>query len=177
LQARTLVPAPAGQTDRLIRDLAEHDIDRMRTDVVMIMTMTANEPHTPGRRRRLHRAHPRLTPLAFELLVEETLDALPPWVQGRLAEVAVVVDAEPPAHEDPHLLGLYTGPTLFAEPSLAAPPLIRIFQGPHERMCRTRRELRREVAETVLHEIAHRFGLDEGDIARLGSLRLPERRE
>lgn len=140
------------------------------------MTMET-KPHTRRRRRYLRRGRPRLTPLDFELLVQETLEALPPWVQERLAEVAVVVEAEPPAHEGPDLLGLYSGPTLFENPSMAAPPLIRIFQGPHERACRTRRELRREVVETILHEIAHHFGFDETDIARLGPLCLPERPE
>jgi predicted Zn-dependent protease with MMP-like domain len=91
--------------------------------------------------------------------------------------VVVVLSAEPPAGEDRTLLGLYTGPTLFGEGSLVAPPLIRIFQGPHERSCRTRSELRCEVAETVLHEIAHHFGLEESDLDRLGPLRLPERQE
>jgi predicted Zn-dependent protease with MMP-like domain len=118
-----------------------------------------------------------LTPPDFDLLVQETLDALPSWVQERLAEVAVVVEAEPPAHENPDLLGLYSGPTLFEDPSLAAPPLIRIFQGPHERACRTHRDLRREVIETILHEIAHHFGFDETDVACLGPLCLPERPE
>jgi predicted Zn-dependent protease with MMP-like domain len=126
----------------------------------------------PLRRARLH-----LAPQAFDRLVQEALDALPPWVQDRLAAVAVVVEAEPPAEEDPDLLGLYTGPTLFEEGSCTAPPMIRIFQRPHERLCRTRAELRREVAETVLHEIAHHFGLNERDLDRLGPLRLPERQE
>ena len=134
---------------------------------------------TSARRRRGHlrRARPRLTPLDFEELVQETLEALPPWVRERLAEVAVVVEAEPSPYDDPDLLGVYSGPTLFEDPSLAAPPLIRIFQGPHERACRTRRELRREVVETILHEIAHHFGFDEADIACLGPLCLPERSE
>ena len=127
--------------------------------------------------RHLRRARLRFTPQAFDRLVEEALDALPPWVQEQLAAVAVVVETEPPADEDRTLLGLYSGPTLFEESSLAAPPLIRIFQGPHERLCRTRGELRREVAETVLHEIAHHFGLEESDLDRLGPLRLPERQE
>jgi predicted Zn-dependent protease with MMP-like domain len=55
--------------------------------------------------------------------------------------------------------------------------MIRIFHGPHERLCRTRAELRREVAETVLHEIARHFGLEESDLDRLGPLHLPERQE
>ena len=127
--------------------------------------------------RRLRRARLHLTPQAFDRLVPEALDALPTWVQDRLAAVAVVVEAEPPADEDRTLLGLYTGPTLFEEIPCAAPAMIHIFQGPHERSCRTRSELRREVTETVLHEIAHHFGLDEGDLDRLGPLRLPERPE
>lgn len=128
-------------------------------------------------RRRIPRtrAATRLTPLAFDGLVRATLDALPPWVQERLHGVTIAVEEEPPADEDPDLLGLYVGDSLREETPFALPPMVLIFQGPHERLCRTPAELRREVAETVLHEIAHHFGLEEGAIAALGPLRLPPR--
>jgi predicted Zn-dependent protease with MMP-like domain len=106
-------------------------------------------------------------------LVREALDALPPWVQERLLDVAVMVEDEPPPGEDPNLLGLYDGASLGEESPFAAPPLVYIFQGPHQRVCRTAQQLRREVAETVLHEIAHHFGLNEAQIEAFGPLRLP----
>ena len=119
------------------------------------------------------RGEPRLAPRRFDSLVREALDALPPWVRERLRDVTVAVEDEPPTGEDPDLLGLYVGDSLREETPYAAPPMVLIFQGPHERVCRTRAELRREVAETVLHEIAHRLGMEEREIEALGPLRLP----
>lgn len=125
------------------------------------------------RARRLAPRTLHLPRQRFDDLVREALDALPPWVQERLEGVAVVVEDEPPSEEDPDLLGLYDGAGIAEESPFAAPPLVRIFQGPHQRLCRTSRQLRREVAETVLHEIAHHFGLDEAQVEALGPLRLP----
>jgi predicted Zn-dependent protease with MMP-like domain len=62
------------------------------------------------------------------------------------------------------LLGLYQGRPLAQRSvfeSFAMPDKITIYQGPHERMSRTREELEQMVAETVWHEIAHHFGMDE----------------
>ncbi len=115
----------------------------------------------------------RLEARRFDNLVQEALDALPPWVRERLRDVTVAVEDEPPPGEDPDLLGLYVGDSLLEETPYAAPPMVLIFQGPHERICRTRAELRREVAETVLHEIAHRLGMEEREVEELGPLRLP----
>jgi len=125
-------------------------------------------------RRRVVRAHelPRLSPRRFDSLVREALDALPPWVRERLRDVTVAVEDEPPLGEHPDLLGLYVGDSLRDETPFAAPPMVLIFQGPHERVCRTRAELRREVADTVLHEIAHHFGMEEREIEALGPLQL-----
>ncbi len=129
------------------------------------------------RRPRPVRRALQLTPARFDGLVQEALDALPPWVQERLRDVTVAVEGEPPPDEGADLLGLYVGDALTEESPYAAPPMVLIFQGPHERLCRTRGELRREVAETVLHEIAHHFGLEEEDLDALGPLRLPRRDE
>ena len=126
-------------------------------------------------RRRFVRIHGglRLTPQRFDSLVREALEALPPWVRERLRDVTVAVEDEPPPGEDPDLLGLYVGDSLLEETPFAAPPLVLVFQGPHERACRTRAELRQEIAETVLHEIAHHFGMEEREVEALGPLRLP----
>ncbi len=122
---------------------------------------------------------PALTPEAFDGLVEEALDLLPGWAQPYLQRVAVMVEQEPPADEDPDLLGLYVGATVFGEPDStslgATPDTVLIFQGPHERQARSRTELFREVAETVLHEIAHHFGLEEEALERIGPLRTTPR--
>lgn len=124
-------------------------------------------------RRRIARRSLRLPRQDFDSLVQEALDALPSWIQERLEGVAVAVEDEPPPDEGHDVLGLYVGDSLGEESLYAAPPMVLIFQGPHERLCRTRGELRREVADTVLHELGHHFGLEEAEIAALGPLRLP----
>ncbi len=80
--------------------------------------------------------------------------------------VVVVVEPEPPR---PDLLGLYQGRPLTrrsVSDGFAMPDRITIFQGPHERMSRTRAELEQMVYETVWHEIAHYFGMDEQRVRR-----------
>src|SRR5438094_10470024 len=75
--------------------------------------------------------------------------------------IAVVVEPEPPR---PDLLGLYQGRPLTSRSvadGFAMPDRITIFQGPHERRSRTRAELEQMVYETVWHEIAHYFGMDD----------------
>src|SRR5579864_3449489 len=119
-------------------------------------------------RRRTARRSLRLRRQEFDLLVREALDALPPWIQDRLDGVAVVVEDEPPPDEGRDVLGLYVGDSLLDDGLYAAPPMVFVFQGPHERLCRTRGELRREVADTVLHEVGHHFGLEDAQIEALG---------
>jgi predicted Zn-dependent protease with MMP-like domain len=71
----------------------------------------------------------------------------------------------------PPPLGLYEGASLL-ERSVLDPPLypdtIFIFQEPLEKMCSTREELEREIAITVIHEVAHYLGIDEIRLAELG---------
>ena len=85
-----------------------------------------------------------------------------------MKNVVVVVEPEPPR---PDLLGLYQGRPLTSRSvwdGFTMPDKITIFQGPHERMSRTRAELEQMVYETVWHEIAHYFGMDEEEIEDLG---------
>lgn len=82
----------------------------------------------------------------------------------RLQNVVFVVEPEPPS---PGLLGLYHGRPLphrsVSEP-YAMPDRIAIYQGPHERMARNRAHLMRLLEETVWHEVAHYFGMDEARV-------------
>ena len=84
----------------------------------------------------------------------------------RLSNVAVFVEEEyePEPWEDPdtELLGLYDGIPLTdrAEMPWQLPDRIVIFRGPLLRMCRDREELVDEITVTVVHEVAHFFGLD-----------------
>ncbi len=107
-----------------------------------------------------------MTPGEFDLLVEQALRAIPARFRRRLKNVVLVVEPEPPR---PGLLGLYEGRPLTARSTFdgfSTPDRITIFQGPHERSARSRRELERLVEETVWHEVAHYFGMDETRVRR-----------
>jgi predicted Zn-dependent protease with MMP-like domain len=110
--------------------------------------------------------HPR----EFEKLVEKGLRAIPERFRRRMDNVAVVVEQEGP----PGLLGLYHGRPLThrsVSDGFVMPDRITIYQGPHERAARTRADLERMVAETVWHEVAHYFGMDEARVRRAESRR------
>jgi predicted Zn-dependent protease with MMP-like domain len=101
--------------------------------------------------------------LAFERLVQESLDTLPAELRGRMSNVAVVVEDEPPAGRP--LLGLYQGVPLTRRTSgygAVPPDKITIFRGPLERLARgDPGRLRAEVRRVVLHEVAHHFGISD----------------
>ncbi|MBI5085022.1 MAG: metallopeptidase family protein [Acidobacteria bacterium] len=105
-----------------------------------------------------------MTAREFDLLVEECMDVIPPRFRRRLQNVLFVVEPEP---RQAGLLGLYEGRPLtertIAEPC-GAPDRITIYQGPHEREARTEAQLRQLVEETIWHEVAHYFGLDERQV-------------
>ena len=107
-----------------------------------------------------------MRPHEFEAIVESALRKIPRRFRRRLSNVVMVVEQEPPR---PGLLGLYRGRPLthrsFGD-SFVLPDQITIYQGPHERLCRTTAQLERLVDETVWHEIAHYFGLNEQEVRR-----------
>jgi predicted Zn-dependent protease with MMP-like domain len=105
---------------------------------------------------------------SFEDHVRAALDALPPQIAAALENVAVVVEDENP--DDPDLLGLYHGVPLPERGDMAGalPDKISIYRLPLEESFPDPDELRDEIRITVLHELAHYFGLDEARIADLG---------
>ena len=109
------------------------------------------------------------SPEEFEALVESALDEIPDEIARLVANVVVLVEDEPPP-EDPELLGLYDGVDLTAwgDPNLELPPRIFVFRGPLVRMCESLEELRHEVQVTVVHEVAHHFGIDDDRLHELG---------
>jgi predicted Zn-dependent protease with MMP-like domain len=112
-----------------------------------------------------------LRPDEFDRIVEDALRLIPPRFRRRMQNVAIVVETEPPR---PGLLGLYQGRPLANRSvfdSFALPDKITIYQGPHERMARSEAELRQMVADTVWHEIAHHFGMDERRVRRAEAMR------
>lgn len=117
---------------------------------------------------------------AFERLVTAALDDIPGEFSRHLTNVAICVEEEPAAgllrHMglDPRrqsLFGLYQGvplPSRSHDHGNALPDRITLFRGPLLRACRTVDDLERQVRTTVVHEIAHFFGIDERRIRRLG---------
>ena len=105
---------------------------------------------------------------SFERHVENALDALPPELARRIENVAVVVRDEHP--NDPDLFGLYEGTPLPERGgrSTLLPDRITIYRRPLEEAFPDPEELEHEIRVTVLHELAHYFGIDEDRLAELG---------
>ncbi len=106
----------------------------------------------------------------FEELVAEALDRIPPELTRLMDNVAVFVEDEPPA-DRPGLLGLYEGTPLTERGEWYAgvlPDRITIYRGPTLRGCRTREEVVEQAEVTVVHEIAHHFGIDDERLDQLG---------
>lgn len=106
--------------------------------------------------------------MTFEEQVRAALDELPPDLAAALENVAVVVEDENP--EDPDLFGLYQGVPLPERGDAAGllPDKISIYRIPLEDSFDDPAELREEIRITVLHELAHYFGIDEDRLAELG---------
>jgi predicted Zn-dependent protease with MMP-like domain len=105
----------------------------------------------------------------FEQIVQAALDSLPPEIARALDNVAVVIEDENP--EDPDLFGLYHGiplPERGSGYSGALPDRISIYRLPLEDEFEDPVELEDEIRITVLHELAHYFGIDEDRLAELG---------
>jgi predicted Zn-dependent protease with MMP-like domain len=113
-----------------------------------------------------------MQPAEFDRLVNDAYERIPPRFRRRLKNLAMIVEAEPSTAQlargrvarGSTLLGLYEGRPLTARSvfdSFTMPDRITIFQGPHERMARDPAHLAKLVQETVWHEVAHYFGMNE----------------
>lgn len=106
----------------------------------------------------------------FEDAVGDALDGIPAELMAVVENVVVLVEDEPPT-DDPDLLGLYEGTPMTERDHAWAgvlPDRITIFRGPLSRMCATREELVEEIGVTVVHEVAHYFGIDDARLHELG---------
>jgi predicted Zn-dependent protease with MMP-like domain len=114
----------------------------------------------------------------FRRLVEEALALVPAEFRPYLVGVPVVVEDwaqdalldDLGVPEDETLYGLYTGRPLTEGPPQPGdlPPRITLYRGPLMEDCDDETELREEIATTVIHEIAHHFGIDEDRLEELG---------
>ena len=122
----------------------------------------------------------RLSPAAFDRVVEKALQELRPEHRAALGNVPIVVEPMPtralvPAGDEasvpPELLGLFVGSSLAEDaqdPGGNLPPSIHLFQRNLERFARDEEELIEEIRITLFHEIGHRLGFDEEGVDELG---------
>lgn len=112
---------------------------------------------------------PRLSAEEFEDAVEQALESIPGSLRAHLSNVAIFVEDEPPDTER-GLLGIYEGVPITERDDWGAPlpDRITLYQGPLERMCRSRTELFEQIAVTVVHEVAHYFGIEDERLHDLG---------
>jgi predicted Zn-dependent protease with MMP-like domain len=107
----------------------------------------------------------------FEDAVADALDSIPPELTALMDNVVILVADDAPEGE-PDLLGLYEGVPLterdggWATGSL--PDRITIFRNPTLAICDSVEDVVEEVAVTVVHEIAHHFGIDDARLHQLG---------
>ena len=118
-----------------------------------------------------------MTAHEFDRLVERACAKIPRRFRRRLANIAFLVEAEPSVEHlragkvpsGSTLLGLYRGRPLTVRSvadGFVMPDQIVIFQGPHERLARSPAHLEKLVEDTVWHEVAHYFGMDEPRVRR-----------
>ncbi|WP_229662956.1 metallopeptidase family protein [Nocardioides phosphati] len=111
-----------------------------------------------------------MSPRAFDALVDEALDSVPEALAALVTNLVVLVEDEAPA-DDPDLLGLYDGIAL-TERSLQdgfdLPDRILLFRRNLLEMCDSVEQVAEEVRITVVHEIAHHFGIEEERLHDLG---------
>ena len=138
-----------------------------------------NAAMEPWQGNRGRRAALRYDQEAFEAIVADALEGLPDEIHAWLDNVVIVVAEQPTqqhlaqarVRRSDLLLGLYVGvPKIhrgvtFGE---SLPDKIVIFQRPIEQLCRTPDEIRAQVRRTVLHEIGHHFGMEEGQLRDAG---------
>ncbi|HBY96498.1 MAG: metallopeptidase family protein [Ardenticatenaceae bacterium] len=116
--------------------------------------------------------------LDFEALVAEALESLPEEIARYLNNVDVVIEWAPSPQQlhrlglqpPQTLLGLYEGIPLTERTSsygLVLPDRIAIFQRPIEQLCRTPEQIRAQVRRTVIHELAHHFGISDDRLHEL----------
>jgi predicted Zn-dependent protease with MMP-like domain len=110
-----------------------------------------------------------MNPQRFEELVADALDEIPEELAKAIDNVVVLVEDRHPG--EPELLGLYEGIALTERDSAYAgslPDTITIYRGALLDICASEADVVDEVRITVIHEIAHHFGIDDERLHELG---------
>ena len=120
----------------------------------------------------------KLSTDSFEQLVREAIESLPERFLDHLDNVLIVVEQQPSQEQresnrlsaNETLFGLYEGVPMTERGSYSPmmPDRITIFQRPLERYCESKEELVHQVRDTVVHEVAHFFGIDDDRLHELG---------
>jgi predicted Zn-dependent protease with MMP-like domain len=112
----------------------------------------------------------------FDAVIDDTIDALPAAFVDQLGSVAIVVEDEPNPEQLASvgargLFGLYQGVprTRWGVDNVPIPSKITLFRGPLTRANPSQDRLARAVEDTLLHEIAHHFGIDDDRLRALKS--------
>ncbi len=109
-----------------------------------------------------------VTPARFEELVADALDSIPPALGKMMDNVWVQVEDQ----RRPNLLGLYEGVPLTRRDAgyagMVMPDRITIFRRTICSICATEDQVVAQVRQTVVHEVAHHFGIDDDRLAELG---------
>ncbi|MBC7258241.1 MAG: metallopeptidase family protein [Chloroflexi bacterium] len=122
----------------------------------------------------------RISPETFDELVVQALESLPDEIRDKLDNVAVMVEDYPTraqlraggVRRGMLLFGLYEGVPLTGRTSgynMVMPDRITLFREPILMACRTTEEVRKTIAHTVLHEIAHHFGISDERLREIGA--------
>ena len=140
-----------------------------------------SQEHEQGAEQPWGQSLGRMSEQEFEDVVGDALDQIPADLAEVMDNVVVLVQDEPDpemlTEEDydeaglPTLLGLYDGVPLTERDegwSMVLPDRILIFRGPLERWCTSREELVEEITVTVIHEVAHHFGIPDARLHQLG---------
>lgn len=106
----------------------------------------------------------------FAELVEDAFASVPAELAALLDNVVLFIENDAPPH-DPHLLGLYDGIPLTERDGMYAgvmPDRIFVYRNPTLEICDTEDDVIKEVGITVVHEIAHHFGIEDDRLHELG---------
>jgi predicted Zn-dependent protease with MMP-like domain len=113
-------------------------------------------------------------PVDFDVVIDDAIDDLPPAFAGQLGSVAIVVEDEPTRDQLASvgafgLFGLYQGipRTHWGADGVPLVSKITLFRGPLTRANRDPERLRQAIRETLHHEIAHHFGIDDNRLREL----------
>ncbi len=110
----------------------------------------------------------QVSPQRFEGLVADALDDIPDGLAQFMDNVVVMIEDDPP---EPGLLGLYEGIPLTERDDyggFAMPDRVTVYRLPLLEMCTSEDELVDQVTITVIHELAHHFGIDDDTLHELG---------